>query len=40
MMIARVRCGSPARTTASMIGKKKHSDFPDPVPVVTMKLSP
>ena len=25
---------------ASMIGKKKHSDLPDPVPVVTTKLFP
>jgi hypothetical protein len=38
-----VRAGSfasRARIAASMIGMKKQSDFPDPVPVVTTKLCP
>ena len=30
--------GARARITASMIGMKKQSDFPEPVPVVTAKL--
>ena len=41
-MMARVRGGSPAalaRTAASMMGTKKQSDLPEPVPVVTTKLS-
>jgi len=41
-MIARVLGASPARlalTIASTIGTKKQSDLPDPVPVVTTKLS-
>jgi hypothetical protein len=39
--MARVRGASPAaraRIAASMIGTKKQSDLPDPVPVVTAKL--
>ena len=42
-MIARVRGASPATRAliaASMIGTKKQSDLPEPVPVVTTKLRP
>jgi len=41
--MARVRRSSPAaraRIAASMMGMKKQSDFPEPVPVVTAKLWP
>jgi hypothetical protein len=43
MTMARVRRAPPraiSASTALTIGMKKQSDFPEPVPVVTTKVSP